>query len=116
MRISDWSSDVCSSDLPLFLPADADIAAQLSAVTQIWDQVMKPAAAHARQGGHMAGYLYALPGLVAQADTLARMLEHCNARHTVPPPLYRGMSAAIGRASTIGLDSPTRYDVWHGKR
>ena len=88
---------------PLFLPADPDIGNQLSAVTQFWNQTMKPAVAHAQQSGDMAAYLDALPTFVAEADRLVRMIELDNADKTVLLRLSQGVLAGIGSVGTVAM-------------
>jgi len=88
---------------PLFLPADPAIADQLRVVTRLWDEVMKPAAANARQSGAMSGYLDVLPEFVAQADKLVRMIELDNSDKTTLLRLSQGVLAGIGSLGTVAM-------------
>lgn len=88
---------------PLFLPADPDIRNQLGVVTQFWDHTMKPAVTRAEQGGDMGAYLDALPGFVAEADKLVRMIELDNADKTALLRLSQGVLAGIGSVGTVAM-------------
>ncbi|MBO9354309.1 HAMP domain-containing protein [Bordetella petrii] len=88
---------------PLFLPADPAIADQLRVVTRLWNEVMKPAAANARQSGAMTGYLDVLPEFVAQADKLVRMIELDNSDKTTLLRLSQGVLAGIGSLGTVAM-------------
>src|SRR3546814_4708208 len=58
MRISDWSSDVCSSDLEPPFPGDLAIEERIASINR-WNalaMVVRANQAHGELGGHIASY------------------------------------------------------------
>ncbi|MCD0501537.1 type IV pili methyl-accepting chemotaxis transducer N-terminal domain-containing protein [Bordetella petrii] len=92
-----------NSARPLFLPADPAIRAQLDVVTTFWDQRMKPAVALAQRDANLWPYLDALPGFVAEADKLVRMIEADNAGKTTLLRLSQGVLTVIGCVGTLAM-------------
>src|SRR3546814_1556468 len=81
MRISDWSSDVCSSDLAALGPADA---------------------AHLEAEGDVVGHRHEREEREVLEDQRGRPLVRPDAAHVAPADAHgalRGLEEEIGRAS-----------------
>ncbi|MFW6167724.1 MAG: type IV pili methyl-accepting chemotaxis transducer N-terminal domain-containing protein, partial [Ralstonia sp.] len=90
---------------PLFLPADADIHRQFDAVCAAWKTQLKPsiAADIALPPGAPSVYLAHLPGFIAQADQLVRMIEQSNAHKTTLLRLSQFALAAMACVGTLAM-------------
>ncbi|MHA3905094.1 type IV pili methyl-accepting chemotaxis transducer N-terminal domain-containing protein [Castellaniella sp. WN] len=88
---------------PLALPHDPRIRAQMGQVTALWDERLVPAARAVRAGEPVRIYLDLLPGFVAQADHLVRMIEGDSARKTSRLRFSQGMLIAMACAGTLAL-------------
>ncbi|QEZ43857.1 type IV pili methyl-accepting chemotaxis transducer N-terminal domain-containing protein [Cupriavidus oxalaticus] len=84
---------------PLFLPDEPAIHAQLARVTQDWHTQLRPIAMAGADSTAPARYIAALPGFVAQADTLVGMIEHDSARKT---DLLRLSQTALALMACVG--------------
>ncbi|MEJ7137993.1 type IV pili methyl-accepting chemotaxis transducer N-terminal domain-containing protein [Amphibiibacter pelophylacis] len=84
---------------PLFLPSDSQIQQQFHRVVQLWQQQMQPDLARALAGQGGGAYLASLPGFVAEADRLVRLIEADNTRKT---SLLRLSQAALLLLASCG--------------
>src|SRR3546814_7879290 len=65
MRISDWSSDVCSSDLGNGEPENDGVSMVKFDMGAAWDDAMTLVRAHLPLTGVLAGLFFFLPGVAA---------------------------------------------------
>src|SRR3546814_11542539 len=65
MRISDWSSDVCSSDLGNGEPENDGVSMVKFDMGAAWDDAMTLVRAHLPLTGVLAGLFFFLPGIAA---------------------------------------------------
>ncbi|BDB28437.1 type IV pili methyl-accepting chemotaxis transducer N-terminal domain-containing protein [Cupriavidus sp. P-10] len=84
---------------PLFLPDEPAIHAQLERVTRDWHAHLRPIAMAGADSTAPARYIAALPGFVAQADTLVGMIERDSARKT---DLLRLSQTALALMACVG--------------
>lgn len=84
---------------PLFLPDEPAIHAQLERVTRDWHAHLRPLAMASGDSTAPSRYIAALPGFVAQADTLVGMIEHDSARKT---DLLRLSQTALALMACVG--------------
>src|SRR3546814_6057788 len=76
MRISDWSSDVCSSDLPMHV--ETNFSADLSPMAGAWrnSREESPAGGMTSLGIHSVDALIHLCGRIARVDVRSISEEH----------------------------------------
>ncbi|KKW68183.1 histidine kinase [Lampropedia cohaerens] len=88
---------------PLLLPDDAQIRAQLDAVSEYWQEVAYPLARMGLETGDTQAYLASLRELVARADQLVQMIEHDNAGKTTALRLAQGGLAVLAVVGTLAM-------------
>src|SRR3546814_13616016 len=99
MRISDWSSDVCSSDLRRF-----GQAGRQQPVDHIPAHLVEPLAA--KMGGEPAGTLHIIP-----AGLLVRLLLQPPQSRLVPGPLRTSAERRVGTECVSTFRS--RWSPYH---
>src|SRR3546814_15593193 len=110
MRISDWSSDVCSSDLIDLLPGDEPdrYSIQLyhqTAAALDWTGLDGLAVGCGRGGGASYVARYLKPRSLVGLDIADRAIEFCPRRHAAP-----GLSFVSGDAQKLPFPAE-RFDV-----
>src|SRR3546814_21057514 len=84
MRISDWSSDVCSSDLLTKLMAEASAAGRISATADATEAVMESEISLISVGTPSgAGGGQSLAALDAVVSSIGQAIRHQNEAHSV---------------------------------
>src|SRR3546814_15801967 len=84
MRISDWSSDVCSSDLLTKLMAEASAAGRISATDDATEAVMESEISLISVGTPSgAGGGQSLAALDAVVSSIGQAIRHKNEAHSV---------------------------------
>src|SRR3546814_14485604 len=106
MRISDWSSDVCSSDLGLDDLADRFAGKRIITVTS-----------HRREnfGGGMENIAAAVSEIAARPDVAVIFPVHPH------PNVRRVMDAAVAEHGNVAINAPLDYPQdrtadWQGKQ
>ena len=87
---------------PLFLPADADVQAQMRTVTLLWQEGLSPAIA-AGLDGRPGAYLDTLPAFVEQANHLVSLIESDNAGKTSLLRMSQGVLIFIACVGTLAM-------------
>src|SRR3546814_3063932 len=95
MRISDWSSDVCSSDLSTLLKVAAGMVQ-----ADRGDRVV--------QSGVTMRYLPQEPDLSGFKDTLSYVLDSLGPGDDPPPELIHGARALLEGLGLTGAEDPAR--------
>src|SRR3546814_6802331 len=98
MRISDWSSDVCSSDLPTKASRFANcLPNQLPAPASAAIQIVEPAAVQIR---NLSWFICTMP---AGSDTIVRATGMKRAMKTIAGPYLRKKSCIFSTSSQLSV-------------
>src|SRR3546814_4176881 len=99
MRISDWSSDVCSSDLILELPY---LYEDLDHMQRVAEAIAPDVQAIFEKGNvKNLGFLFLGPRSIAGREPIRNLADMEGLRLRVPElPLYVGMTRALGAVPT----------------